>query len=126
MDLEIGLRHWTRPIPADVTEFVLEVPGHGTLAAEISRAALGPGSFDLILVVEGGQDLEPVRIDSWILEQVPGPFPLEIDLMPGTYRVEILSRPRTKGEREQAPEVVILPSRSITIEAGATTHLSPE
>ncbi|MEE8467058.1 MAG: sigma-70 family RNA polymerase sigma factor, partial [Planctomycetota bacterium] len=64
VDLEIGLRKWTRPIPADVTEFVLEVPGHGTLAAEVSRAALGPGSFDLILVVEGGQDLEPVRIDS--------------------------------------------------------------
>lgn len=102
------------------------LPPHGTLAASVTNGELPPDVEYLVLLVDPLDCSEPVRLEDWLpfREDAVGPFTLETDLLPGTYRISLLSAPEPEGE--ELTLAVLLPERSVTVEAGETVTFSPE
>ena len=123
----VGLRHWTQPIGADDLEATFVLPAHGTLVASFTHGELPAEADSLVLLVDARDGSEPLRVDDWFpfREDAPGPFTVETNLLPGTYRTVVLWSGEPENKDGEPIEAVLLPAREVTVEAGRTTTLSP-
>jgi hypothetical protein len=125
LQVRVGLELYPLHVDEGVLEAELVLPDHGVLHAEVSRATLGPADADIVLRVSSRDGSAQVETERWIVPGAEGPFPLSMDLLPGSYHAELLARVSSEDEELDGAEVRLRPPREVTIGVGETTRIAP-